>query len=348
MVGMQGGTDEPTGWVEPSGASDDDHRVDPARGAATDGSPEARGTTQLIVPHAEPKPPPEMTSTPPPQVRGAQTWYRTDQDRYKSVHRLANPWYRRLARGLIGLSFLVAAGVGMFYGAQAVQDYLDRDALPPAGLETPEFRSTTFEIRSSAPAPILDGTLTLDTTTRAFEFIGRGSGAQAGIQVISEDGSAVLIRRGGGPFAPPGAADQVAGDVQSAASYLADDSSADAILTDRLRTEYVDLDERTETGVDDDQLVRYDTRIDTASFDTDFPLQYREFRDRAIPGVQAVRALPVALTLDGENVLMGVEDSSTNWSWQRLAYSTQPFAPDSSNLGASNTITITDGNLSDG
>ena len=316
-----------------------------AGAAAATSSVSSRPASPLSLPEAPPKAPPEMALAPAPPARGAETWYRTDQDRYKSVHRLANPWYRRLARGLIGLSFLAAAGVGLFFGARAVQDYLDRDTLPGVGADTPVFRSTSFEIRSTAPAPILDGTLTLDTQTGAFEYIGRGSGAQSGIQVVSEDGTDIFIRRGSGAFAPPGAADQVANDARTAAAYLIDDTSADALLTDRLRRNFVDLDDRTEIGEGDDQVTRYEVRIDTASFDRDFPLQYREFRDRAIPGVQEVRALPVAFTVDAQNVLVGVEDSATNWSWQRLDYSDRPFEPDRNNLGSSNTIAITDGNL---
>lgn len=345
---MHGGDDESTDSVDPPAPPDDIRPADPAEESPPVAPAAARRATQVVLPQAEPKPPPEMTLRPAAPTRGAETWYRTDQDRYKSIRKLANPWYRRLARGLIGMAFLAIAGVGLFYGARVVQDYLDRDKLPAAGVATPEFRSTSFEIRSTAPAPILDGTLTLDTSTRAFEFIGRGSGAQAGIQVISENGLTVLIRRGSGPFAPPGAADQVAGDVQRAVAYLFDDTSADAILTSRLRRGYVELEERTKIGDGDDLVTRYELRIDTASFDTDFPLQSREFRDRAIPGVQAVRALPVALTVDLENVLMGVEDSASNWSWQRLAYSAQPFSPDAGNLTESNTITITDGNIGDG
>jgi len=287
-----------------------------------------------------------------PARRGAETWYRTDQDRYKSVRRRANPWYRRLARSVVGFSFLAAAAVGLFFGARAVQDYLDRDRLPAAGVEVPPIRSTSFEIRSTAPAPIVDGTLTIDTSSRAFEFVGRGAGVQQGVQVLSIDGSALLIRRGTGDFLPPGAADRVASDVQLAVSYLIDDGTADAILTNRLRRGYVSLEQRTEVGAGDGTLVQYETRIDTASFADDFPLQAQEFRDSAIPGTARMRSLPVTLTLDSDGVLMGVNDpdddeTGTNWSWQRLAHSDQPFVPNGEDPGLDAPITITDGNLPD-
>jgi hypothetical protein len=279
-------------------------------------------------------------------TQGAETWYRTDQDRFRSVHRRANPWYRRLARGIIGLAFVAAAGIGLFYGARLVQDYLDRDKLPDVGADVPEIRSTTFEIRSTAPAPVLDGTLTLDAETMAFEFTGRGTGSQAGIQVVSPDGSTVYVRRGSGPWAVAGNADQVAADARVAAGYLADDHSADAILTTQLRRGFVDLIDRVEVGEGDDELRRYEMRLDTASFDEDFPLQFRSFQDQAIPGVGAVRGLLVTITLDGDEVLVAVDDSTTNWSWQRIAHTDQPFVPiDPNDNLLDSTIVVTDGNL---
>ena len=93
---------------------------------------------------------------------GAATWYRSDEDRAKSVYRRANPWYRRLARGIIGLGFLSAAAVGLYFGARAVQDYLERDRLPASGADVPDIRATSFLISSTAPAPSVDGTLTID------------------------------------------------------------------------------------------------------------------------------------------------------------------------------------------
>src|SRR3954453_23077895 len=50
--------------------------------------------TEPTLPNAEARAPVPMVSHSP--VVGASTWYRTDQQRYKSVYRRANPWYRRL------------------------------------------------------------------------------------------------------------------------------------------------------------------------------------------------------------------------------------------------------------
>lgn len=350
MVAMQVGTDGSTEPVQPPAPPDSSRLLDPPTDTVEAGS----GTVQLILPHADAKAPPEATVGAAAPTRGAETWYRTDQDRYKSVRRRANPWYRRLARAIIGSAFLAAAAVGLYFAAGVVQDYFDRDRLPAAGVEIPPIRSTSFEIRSTAPAPIIDGTLTMDTSTRAFEFVGRGAGAQAGVQILSPDGSTMLIRRGTGEFAPPGPADQVAGDVQRAVSYLIDDDTADAILTNRLRRGYVSLDDRTDVGSGAGRLTRYETRIDTASYADDFPLQAQEFRDGAIPGVEDVRALRVLLTLDADGVLMGVEadlrptEIDPNWSWQRLAYSDQPFVPTGEDSGLDAPIVISDGNIDNG
>jgi hypothetical protein len=287
-----------------------------------------------------------MTARVATPTRGAETWYRTDQDRYRSVHRRANPWYRRLARGIIGLSFVAAAGIGLFYGARLVQDYLDRDRLPDQGADVPTIRATSFEVRSTSPAPVLDGTLTIDAETKAFEFTGRGTGTQAGTQVVSPDGSTTYVRRGTGSWQTAIANDQIVADVRRAVSYLADDDSADDILTSQLRRGFVDLIDRTEIGTGGDELRRYELRLDTRSFSANFPIQYQEFEDRAIPGVQDVRGLLVTITLDDKNVLVAVDDAGTNWSWQRLTYTDQPFAPiDPADDLLNNTIQITDGNL---
>ena len=281
-------------------------------------------------------------------TRGAETWYRSDEDRFRSVRRRANPWYRRLARGVIGLAFLAAAGTGLFFAARLVQEYLDRDRLPGPGADVPDIRATSFEIRSAAPAPALDGTLTLDASTKAFEFIGRGTGPLAGVQVISPDGATAYVRVGSGSWQRPAAEDQVVADVVRAVTYLSDDDSADDILTPHLRRGYVDLVDRTEIG-GDDEVRRYELRLDTRSFENDFPAQYQQFEERAIPGVQSLRGLSVTITLDDDDVLVGVDDAGTNWEWQRLSYSDQPFAPfDPSATSSGDAIEITDGSLADG
>lgn len=296
-------------------------------------------------PDTETQTPPTTMATVATPSRGGETWYRTDQDRFRSVHRRANPWYRRLARGLIGLTFLAAAAIGLFFAARVVQDFLDRDRLPSQGADVPTIRATSFEIRSTAPAPELDGTLTLDTATKAFEFTGRGTGSQAGVQVVSPDGVAVYQRVGTGGWELAGS-DGIAADAVLAVSYLADDDSADDILTSQLRRGYVDLINRTEIGTDD-EVHRYELRLDTRSFEADFPLQYRQFADEAIPGVQSVRGLLVTITLDDDDVLIAVDDAGSNWSWQRLAYSDQPFTPlDPADQLAP--IEITDGTVDDG
>lgn len=345
-------------------AGDDDHSADePASRpddevTATPSSPDDVPATRPAAaepvppvlptrPDTETQAPPTMMATVATPSRGGETWYRTDQDRFRSVHRRANPWYRRLARGAIGLAFLAAAGVGLFFAARVVQDYLDRDRLPSQGADVPTIRATSFEIRSTAPAPELDGTLTLDAATMAFEFTGRGTGSQAGVQVVSPDGVEVYQRVGTGSWERAGAGG-LAGDVVRAVSYLADDDSADDILTTQLRRGYVDLVERTEIGTDD-EIRRYELRLDTRSFEAEFPIQYQQFENEAIPGVQSVRGLLVTITLDEEDVLISVDDAGSNWSWQRLAYSSQPFVPvDPADQLLGATIEITDGTVDDG
>lgn len=348
---MQGGDDDQHDGADLPPLPDDALPLDPTRlGDQPAAAPPARPTAiDPLLGNAAAKPPPAMSPTPIAPTPGAETWYRTDQDRYKSVHRRANPWYRRLGRAIIGLAFLAAAGIGLFFGARLVQDYLDREKLPDQGETLPEIRTTSFEVRSTTPAPVVDGTITLDTATKAFDFVGRGTGPQAGVQILSPDGASVFTRRGGEAWQIALPADQVAVDVRRAVAYLSDDDSADDILTSHVRRGYVDLVERVEVGEGDDAVRRYRLQIDTVGFDQSFPLQYREFQDRAIPGVQKARALPVTIAIDIDSVLVEVKDDSSNWSWQRLSYSDQPFTPlDPNDELLGNTIDITDGTLDDG
>lgn len=278
-------------------------------------STEARAPIPMVDPVTQPRP-------------GAATWYRTDEERARSVYRRANPWYRRLARGVIGLAFLAVAVLGAYAAALAVQDYLERDTLPGAGAEVPEIRTTSFLVTSAAPAPAVDGTLTLDTSTKAFEFVGRATGPQSGLQVVSPDGITVYVRQGAAPWRAADAGDAAADGVLTAVRYLADDDTADAILTNRLRRGFVELVEQVDEGSGDDRLTRYEMTIDTAAFASDFPLQWREYQDEAVPGATADAAVSVTIWLDTEDVLTRVVDARSNWSWERLTYSDQPFRPD--------------------
>jgi hypothetical protein len=326
---MHGGNDEPDSGVEPlasppSGGAEAVGQGPAATGTAATGAASRTGPS---LPRTEGTATPAVVPAPTSPTRGAETWYRNEQDRFRSVHRRANPWYRRIARGVIGVCLLAAGGIGLYFGAQLVQNYLDRDRLPSVGQDVPTIRATSFEIRSSAPAPVLDGTLTLDASTKAFEFLGRGTGEQAGVQVVSTDGTTVYVRRGSSNWELAAPGDTIAADAQRAAEYLYDDDSADDILTTPLRNDFVELVERTVLGTGDEALRRFDLRLDTAAFDDRSPVQFAEFRRFAIPGVAPVRALRVTITLDHDNALVQVDDQGTHWSWQRLTYSDQPFTP---------------------
>ncbi len=264
---------------------------------------------------------------------GAPTWYRSDQDRNKSLRQRANPWHRRLARSAVAACLLTALGAGLYFGAIAVQNYVGRDRLPGAGAEVPEIRTTSFLIRSSSPGPIVDGTLTIDTASRAFTFVGRATGVHAGIEVVSPNGSSAYVRR------PPGnwalLTDTAAADAQLSRDdllrvvrYLSNDDTADAILTNRVRRGYVDLVAQTTEGTDDNERTRYELEIDTLEFSTDAPLDWQTFLQDAIPDAPEVQALHVVIWLDAENVLVRVSNDDSNWSWERLAYSAQPFVPE--------------------
>lgn len=299
----------------------------PADTEAVPATPSPDAPVGPTLPSSVAKPPPPMVDPIAQPRPGAATWYRTDEERSKSVYRRANPWYRRLARGVIGLTFLAVAAVGLYAGARAVQGWLERDQLPAAGAEVPEIRSTSFIVTSEAPAPTLDGTLTIDTETLAFEFVGRAGGPQSGLQVVSADGSTVYLRQSTAPWRAATSTDVVATDVRIAVAYLADADTADTILTNRIRRGFVELDAQVDEGTGDDRLTRYEMTLDTQAFARDFPLQWQSFQDDAIPGAQQGEAVAVTIWLDTENVLMRVRDESASWSWERLVYGDQPFRP---------------------
>ncbi len=267
-----------------------------------------------------------MADMAPAPQRGASSWYRSDQERAKSLRRRANPWYRRIGRFFVGAAFLAGAGLGLYVGAREVQDYLERERLPAQGAELPTIRSTSFQVRSSAPAPPLDGTLTLDTSTRAYEFVGRIDGPDQGWQVVSPDGQTVWVRRSSGPWRP-GSGEEIVARIGIVVQYLADDDSADDILTSHLRRGFVELERREFEGLDDDRLTRYEMTFNTLGFSTRFPLQWQDFKQHAIPGIDEARSVPVFIWLDDDDVLVRVRDEGTNWAWERLAYDDQPFRP---------------------
>ena len=264
---------------------------------------------------------------------GAGTWYRTDHERTKSLRRRVDPWYRRLARSVIAVCLLGGLGAGLYFGAVAVQDYVGRDRLPSVGADVPEIRSTSFLIRSGAPGPDVDGTLTIDTTSLAFEFTGRAGGPQAGLQVVGPNGSNASIRR------PPGDWETIADtgvdeaqpliqDLLRVVQYLSDDDTADAILTDIVRRDHVDLIEQSTEGLSADERTRYELEIDTLALSLDSPAQWQTFLRDAIPGAPAVADLGVTIWLDADGVLVRLSGNDDNWSWERLAYSADAFVPE--------------------
>jgi hypothetical protein len=277
------------------------------------------------LPNAEARAPVPMVSHAP--VVGASTWYRTDQQRYKSVYRRANPWYRRLGRAVVGLAVIAVLAGLLYFGAQEVQDYLNRDQLPKPGQAAPQFASTSFLVTSTAPASQLAGTITVDTASRAYEFVGQAGGPQDGIQVVSPDGTRVYIRQHAGSWREAPAGDDNVAAVDAALPYLLGVNDADDVLENRMRKGYVDLIDEATEGVDPDALERYEMAIDTDDYSVDNPLQWQEFQDRVIPGAVLADGVPVTMWIDDDHVVVGFRDDATKWEWQRLTYSNSRFTP---------------------
>lgn len=278
------------------------------------------------LPDTAPKPTAPMVSHA-PQSGASTAWYRSDQARYRSVHRRANPWWRRLARGIIAAGFIGAAGLGLYFGARELQDYLERDRLPSPGVELATYRATSFQIRSTAPAPVLDGTLTLDTASRAFEFVGRGNGAQAGLQVVSADGSTMYIRQGAATWHVGSEADPIISELARAMPYLLRVDTTDDVLPKRLRQGYVDLIDRASEGIDESELTRYEMAFNTSGFSNDHPFQWQSFQAEVIPGIVIDPSVPVTMWTDQDSMVVRFQDEKTGWRWQRLTYADEPFVP---------------------
>jgi hypothetical protein len=285
-----------------------------------------------LLPNVEARAPAPMVSHTP--MVGASTWYRTDQQRYKSVYRRANPWYRRLARAVVGLAIIAALAGLLYVGAQQVQDYVNRDKLPKPGQNAPQFASTSFLVTSTAPAPELDGTITFDTASHAFEFVGTstpGIGGsvrpQSGLEVVSPDGTRVYIRQDGGGWRVPPDGDADVAAIMRSVPYLLGVRDADDVLEDQLRKHFIELKDEATEGAKPDALERYEMALDTRDYSSDYPLQWGDFQERVIPGVAASGAVPVTMWTDDDHVVVRLRDEETHWAWQRLAYSNEAFAP---------------------
>ncbi len=280
-----------------------------------------------LLPAAPPKPPVPL-GTPRVSTGGGAgtTWYRSDQQRYRSVHRRANPWYRRLARGVVGLALLAILAGALYFGAQELQDYLGRDQLPAPGQDAAAFSSTSFLVRSSAPAPELDGTFTIDTDSSAFEFVGSADGPQAGLQVVSPDGSRLYTRTDLGEWRSADAGDPRVAAVSGALPYLLGVRDADDVLENRLRKEgLVTLDDQIGEGTGADRLQRYEMSLDTVDYATAYPLQWDAYRSGVVPAMTEGDAVPLTMWIDDDHVVVRLRDA--NWTWERLAYSDVPFEP---------------------
>lgn len=267
------------------------------------------------------------TSTPTPAGRADQrVAYRTESDRRRALRRRANPWYWQLARGITALTIVIVVAIGLYVGARALQDYLDRDRLPAAGAEIPEIRRTSFLITSSPPAFDLQGTLTIDATTTAYEYFGRVGSSQEGVQLVSPDGEAVYVRDGD-DWRAATASDTVVDQIDGALPYLLATSSADDVLAGTLRDRHVELLDVIESGEGDDTRRRYEMVVDTVAFRGTSPFEWDGWQDTVLPADAEGRRIAVTMTLDGDDVVVALSIPAINWSWERLAHSPEPFVP---------------------
>jgi hypothetical protein len=267
-----------------------------------------------------------MVEYPTSKLPQSGAWYRSDQARARSVYRRANPWYRRLARGVVGLALLGAAGFGVFLAAREIRDYLERDRLPSTGVEVPEIASASFQITSSAPSPVIDGTLTIDFATGAFEFVGTPGGAQSGTQVVTPNGTSLFIRQGTAAWR--GADDDgLSMSLLAIRPYLTGVVSADDVLGNGLRKGYIDLLDKVTEGIDPNAVDRYDMLVNFDAFASRFPTEWEDYRADVEPAANAGSAVPLTLAIDESKVVVRFRNDQTRFAWQRLTYSAVRFQP---------------------
>ena len=227
---------------------------------------------------------------------------------------------------MAGALIAAVAGGGLYLGAREFEEWWNRDRLPPLGVDTPTIRTANFVVNSESPAPALDGRLTLDTATGAFEFVGRDEGADAGWHAISLDGSDVDIRFGDGEWRLATPNESIAERARTVASYLRKSKGVDLLLPGIARR-HIELVQQETDVTTAGTWTRYDILFDTGSFADENLLEWTEFRRDAVPGVTELSALPITLWVDDEGVLVRLVDDTTGWRWERLAYTSEPFAP---------------------
>lgn len=250
-----------------------------------------------------------------------QRTYRSEQARSKSVYRRANPWWRRVLRAMIGVCLLGAAGVVVYFGVGLVQDFLGRDRLPTAGAEVPNIGSASFQITSESPSPTIDGTLSIDFQSSAFEFVGSPTGTQAGLQVVSPDGTNMFVRTTDTDWRPASPNDGIVQAIQTSVPFLSSVSGPDDVLENRLRQGNIELVDQVNVGVDEDELRTYEMTLDTNDYEANWPLQWERYQSEVVPAIGVGDAVPVVMTLDADNVVVRFSAPESNWAWERLTYS---------------------------
>ena len=283
--------------------------------------------SQPLAPTTTPTPPPDASPAEITQDR-VRRLERANHDRNQRLYRMANPWWRQLARALIALSLVTLAGVAVFIGVRAGQDYLGRDRLPEPGLSTPPYRSTTLIVQSRPPSRQIDGTLTLDIATQAYRFLGNPNGPQAGTEIISPTAGGVFVQRNGAGWRPATAEDTEVAVLARLIPFVIAVDQVDDVLPVDLRKGYVDLDARVEEGVGSTALTRYDLRLDTAGYSLNHPIAWQQYRSNVVPDMLESPAIKLAFWLDQKNMLVRLRDAASGWSWQRLSYTTAEFQPD--------------------
>lgn len=316
--------------VEPGGPGTIDIPATPPPTHATQTPPTADATPPVAHDPALPEQGSNRRPTvvpPTRNARGTTARYRSDDARRRSVHRRANPWHRQLVRLVIGAVIAAIVGGGLYLGAREFEEWWNRDRLPALGIETPDIRTANFVINSESPAPDLDGRLTIDTTTGAFEFVGRDGGSDDGWHAISPDGRRIVLRQGTDAWREATDTDSIADEIRIVTSYLRKSDGVDTLLPGRSRR-HVELVQQTTDVTTSGEWTRYDLLIDTEAFSRENVIEWTEFRRDAVPGAAELAALPMTIWIDDDGVLVRLVDDTSGWRWERLAYLSEPFAPD--------------------
>jgi hypothetical protein len=245
--------------------------------------------------------------------------YRSEHERETIVRRRADPWWRRILRGVVLLVILGTLAVAGYFAIDAAIDYVNRDRLPSPGVDSADVESASYRVQLDASG--LAGDVTVDHASGAYRFVGAEGTDLAGIEVVGNGTGQQAVRRAGGEW-QPGWSDPRAGALAELTVYLAV-IDTDDVLTTTWRDGYVGIVDREQdvavAGVEDTTMYRME--FETARYATEHPFQWNEWVATVAPLPEAPGTTLLTVWVDDDGVIRRLESAAGGIQWERVAYS---------------------------